>query len=428
MASEQGMEVDAANKPRVAIVADNASMRMSGETALPLYYMRFFMKWGVETRMVVHSRCEQELRETLSTEELATFTFLKDTRMMKLVHGIFRLTPDRIRSLIGAQLIHWLTGLQARRVVKKMAQNNLIDVTFEPTPISPKAVSCLYSTGVPNVVGPMCGGLTFPLAFQFMDSRWSKISVTVGRFFSQWVNRFFPGKLQAKALIVGNDRTAAALPKGVNGKRYTVVESGVDLTTVRPAPFPRRDPSEPARFVYFARFVDWKGVKFLVDAFPKVLDQTNAVLDLIGDGDLFDATKEQVKRLGISGHVKFYGRLPLEEGIDIVKKSDAYMATGLRECGGLALLEAMGTGTPVIACNWMAPGEYVDDTCGIRVDVSSEQAFVDGLSEAMVRIANDDELRHRLGEGAAQRVQSNYFGWEAKARRVLGILTEVVEK
>ncbi len=417
-----------AKTPRVAIVVDNASMQMSGETSTPLYYMRFFRKWGVDTRLVVHCRCEQELRETLSPEEISVLTFLDDTSLMKLTHRLFQYSPDRIRSLIGAQLIHWLTGLQARRVVKQMAANDLIDVVFEPTPIAPKSVSCMYSVGVPAVIGPMCGGLSFPPAFRFMDPMWVKLGVSAGRILAQTANRISPGKLHAKALIVGNDRAARALPNGTRGTRYTVVESGVDLTTVTPAPFPRRAKSEPARFVYFARFVDWKGVKFLVDAFPRVLVRTDAVLDLIGDGDLLEATQAQARKLGISDHVNFYGRLPLAEGIEIMKKADAYMATGLRECGGLALLEAMGCGTPVIACNWMAPGEYVDDSCGIRVDVSSEQALVDGLTDAMVRIAEDEELRKRLSAGAVARAQGNYFGWEAKSRRVLEILTEVVSR
>ncbi len=411
--------------PRIVIVSDNASMEMSGETSTQLYYFKHFLSWGVETYVVVHERCEEELRATLPPEQFARFFFVPDTHLMRWVHRIFKRAPDRIRSLIGAQIIHILTGLKSRKIVKQLASDGKIDVVFESTPISPKAISCMYNVGVPLVVGPLCGGLSFPPAFQFMDSRSVAWTVGITRIVSHALHRLMPGKLQAKVLVVGNQRAAAALPKGIKGKVIEVVESGVDLTKVNPVPFPRRSDDEPARFVYFARFVDWKGVEYLVEAFPKVLKHSHAVLELIGDGDLLEPTKSQVERLGIRDHVNFYGRLPLNEGIDIISKSDAYMATGLRECGGLALLEAMGTATPVIACNWMAPGVYVTDDCGIRVDVTTRETFVDGLADAMIRIANDKELQTRLSEGAAQRVRSNYFDWKSKSARILEILSEV---
>lgn len=111
-----------------------------------------------------------------------------------------------------------------------------------------------------------------------------------------------------------------------------------------------------------------------------------------------------------------------------MKTCDVYMATGLRECGGLALLEAMASGTPVIACNWAGPGEYVDETCGVLVDPSSREEYIDGLAEAMIELARDPERVRNLGAGAAARVQTQCFGWDAKIGRALEIIRETVEQ
>ena len=410
--------------PRVVIVGDNASMEMSGEAATTLYYFPYFMKFGVDTRVVVHGRCREELERTLSREDFERFYFTNDTKLQSFIYKFFKRAPERIRSLIGDQWIHILTGFRSRRIVKRLVEEGLVDVVFEPIPIAPKAVSCQYALGVPVVIGPMCGGLSFPPAFRYMDPPWVSFTLGITRILSQVLNRLIPGKHQATFLVVGNPRAKQALPKGLKAEVVQVIESGVELNAITPNPFPRRDPSQPARFAYFARFVDWKGIEFLVEAFPKVLERTNAVLDLIGDGDLLEATKAQAERLGISDHVVFYGRVPLARGLEIVNNADAYMATGIRECGGLTLLEALGSGTPVIAANWMAPGDYIDETSGIRVDVSSRQAFIDGLADAMVQIAENPELQKRLSVGALERSKSNYFGWEAKSKRILDILIE----
>jgi glycosyltransferase involved in cell wall biosynthesis len=164
----------------------------------------------------------------------------------------------------------------------------------------------------------------------------------------------------------------------------------------------------------------------LVDAFARVVPHADAQLVLIGDGELLEATKTQVARHGLEDRVRFHGRLPLEEALDIMKTCDVYMATGLRECGGLALLESMALGTPIIACNWAGPGEYVDETCGVLVDPSSREDYVDGLAAAMIELARDPERIQKLGAGAAARVQTQCFGWDAKIDRALEIIRETV--
>jgi glycosyltransferase involved in cell wall biosynthesis len=90
------------------------------------------------------------------------------------------------------------------------------------------------------------------------------------------------------------------------------------------------------------------------------------------------------------------------------------------------MLEAMAIGMPVIAANWAGPGDYADETCGIRVDVNSRDEFVKGLTEAMLRLAKSPQLRDQLGEGSKQRVRSNYFDWDAKVDRVVEIFQEVL--
>jgi glycosyltransferase involved in cell wall biosynthesis len=177
-----------------------------------------------------------------------------------------------------------------------------------------------------------------------------------------------------------------------------------------------------------ARFVDQKGIPFLVEAFKQVAERTNSVLELIGSGELMEATKAQVASLHLQDRVNFYGWVPLKDAADLIRECDVYMVPAIRDCGGCAMLEAMAIGMPVIAANWAGPGDYADDSCGIRVDVTSKEEFVNGLAAAMIRLAESPELRQQMSKASIERVRTSYFDWDSKVQRVIEIFQETVAK
>lgn len=412
---------------RVIIVTENASLRMSGESALALYYFERLRKRNVDVWMICHERVRDELREMFpNDEDFKKIRFVEDSSLQRRIIQWGKFTPFRIRDRILGQWIHLDTQIRMRSAVQRLIEEFDIQLVFEPAPIAPKAVSCMYDLGVPVVIGPLCGGMEFPPAFNYLEPPLDRISTNVGRVFSEILHRLMPGKLQADVLLVANERTAKALPKGCKGKIYEVVESGVDLTIWEPTDRPEPDSSRPTRFVYMARFVDQKGIPFLVEAFKQVAEQTNSVLELIGNGELLDATKAQVAALKIEDKVNFHGWMSLDAAAELISDCDVYMVPALRDCGGCAMLEAMAIGMPVIAANWAGPGEYADENCGLVVDVTTKEAFVNGLADAMIHMAQSPELRKQLGEGSTQRVKTKYFDWDSKTDRVIEIFEETL--
>ena len=73
---------------------------------------------------------------------------------------------------------------------------------------------------------------------------------------------------------------------------------------------------------------------------------------------------------------------------------------------------------PVIATAWGGPLDYLDSTCGILVEPSSETEFVERLAQALVRLATHPEDRRAMGKaGRLKIVQS--FDWEIKVDRMM---------
>ncbi|HLO46992.1 MAG TPA: glycosyltransferase family 4 protein [Kamptonema sp.] len=414
------------NSMRVAIVTGNASMRMGGEASLPFYYFKLMLDRGIDVWMICHDRVREELREAFRDEHFQKIRFVEDTGLQIMIWRLSQGLPGRIRDLIFGQWLHSIAQRQAREVVKQAIAQQGIQIVFEPAPITPKGLSFMYDLGVPVVIGPLCGGLEFPPAFRYMDSRLSQVTIAAGRFLSAIAHQLVPGKLQAEALIAANKRTAEALPKGYKGKLYYVVESGVDLAIWKPIERSECDRDQPVRFVYSGRFVDWKGVKFLVSAFQQVAQQTNSILELIGDGELRGEIEAQVVALNIKDKVNFHGWMAREDSAAIVRAADVFVMPSLRECGGTALLEAMALGLPVVATNWAGPAEYVDSSCGILVEPSSPEEFANNLAAAMVRLAASPELRAQMGKAGTQRVTQHYFDWESKTDRAIEIFQEIL--
>jgi glycosyltransferase involved in cell wall biosynthesis len=413
---------------RVLLVGENASMRMSGETSFPCLYFKLLRERGVDVRMICHGRVRDELRELLG-DDFPRVSFVEDNAVDLALFRIEQLIPGKLKEQTIVTLRHVRIRQRMRPVIRELVRQHSIDVIHEVTPISPKMPSCAHGLGAPVVIGPLCGGMVYPPGFRFMESLAEKAFEQFGRRLSHLVNMLVPGKLLAEALIVANEQTRQALPRGCRGRIIEgIPDIGVNLGVWDRDPEPRPARSGgPVRFVFLGRLVQWKGVEFLLDAFARVAGSCpEAVLEILGDGPLRGEYEAKVAALGIAERVKFVGWVTTAEGASRMKDADAFVLPSLRECGGSAAFEAMALGLPVIVVRWGGPGLYVNDECGIRVEPSSREEFVDGLARAMLRLARDSGLRHQMGEAARRYAVGGIFNWDRKIDRTLEIYEETL--
>lgn len=426
-----GGHVEAGAKRRtgalsILMVAENISARLSGETVLPCYYLQHLKALGQDVRAICHARVRDQLRADLDAETFARLHFVEDMPLQRLLFRMGRAFPYRVEDLVFNQLIQLLTQLRMRREVRRIVADHRIDIVFQPAPIAAKALSFLHNVGAPVVIGPMSGGMELPPAFRRMDGPLVRWAIRWARQGSALLHRIVPGKLRAAALIVANGRTERALPPGVRGRIHRLMESAVELEKWQLREPPRLEPGAPVSFIFCSRFVDWKGIAYLVRAFLPLARAGGVRLDLVGDGELYEAIKAQVEAEGIADRVVLHGRVPLDDYIALLREADVFVSPSLRECGGIAMMEAMAIGVPVIAADWGGAAQYAGPDCAILVDPASEQQFVDGLTDAMRRLARSPELRRTLGVAGRLHLEAMDLSWAAKTRQVLDILEETV--
>lgn len=420
------MSVISSNEPRILIVADNASELMGGEAILPLHYFRFLRRRGILVKLLTHERVMDELREILDAETLDDVQFVPDTRLQRLAYAIGEILPQRVAHALTETVIMFSTGARQRNLARQMISKHELNIVHQPIPVSPNRPSFMYDLGPAVLIGPMNGGMKFPPAFKSIASISERLAMKLARLLGPLMNYLIPGKRKASLLLVANDRTRKALPHNLKAPTKLLVENGVDLErwVVRTDHLIIKEGAE-IQFIYLGRLVSGKGVQYLLHALKRVLAKRDVILNIVGDGPDAKRLKRLVNELGLQPHVRFLGFKPQIECVHYLQGASALIFPSLFDCGGAVILEAMASGIPVIGTNWGGPSEYITKECGILVDPSSPDALIEGLSDAMLRLAADPELSKRMGEKGRDRIEQ-HFSWDTKINSIVEIYKSVL--
>lgn len=128
-----------------------------------------------------------------------------------------------------------------------------------------------------------------------------------------------------------------------------------------------------------------------------------------------------IRRLGAE-QVFLAGWRPHDQLPQALNAADVLVLPSVAEAFGLALVEAMACGLPVIACDSHGPAEIVrDGESGWLVAPDNEQTLEQTLIEAVTQPGE----RHRRGQQAAIEARQHY-GWAAIASSVAALYEEVI--
>ena len=406
---------------RICIVAEHASYKFGGEAVLPLHYFAGLRARGIEAWLVVHSRTREEL-EAVLPDECSRMRFIPDAWFHKLLFRLGRHLPDGIAGPTLGLFSQLTTQYFARRIVRDLIASKSIDVVHQPIPVSPRFPSLMTDLGVPIVLGPMNGGMEYPVAFRHAESALSLWAIRLGRQMSNFFNSLLPGKKRADILLVANERTRLALPAGTSGKVIELVENGVHLKTWAPFSNDSGNSQRKTQFVFMGRLVALKALDLVIEGLARVPE---AGLTVIGDGPMRESWSQLAERLGMAGRVNFTGWLLQKDCAPHLHTALALVMPSIHECGGAVVLEAMASGIPVIATKWGGPADYLDESCGFLIEPSSREAMVQGFAASMAKLVAEPQLRDELGARGRKRVEE-HFDWDKKIDRILEIYQELL--
>ena len=132
---------------------------------------------------------------------------------------------------------------------------------------------------------------------------------------------------------------------------------------------------------FLARLHPSKGIYDLVDIWARVCEQMpRSRLAIVGHGppDVVAELEDRIKARKLSNNIKLYGYLKDDEAYEILKGSKVFVFPSHEEGFGIAILEAMACGVPVVAYDLPVYREFFGDKINV-VPVGATQEFADKI-------------------------------------------------
>lgn len=225
-----------------------------------------------------------------------------------------------------------------------------------------------------------------------------------------WIHQSWTQRTVAVSPAVLDCLTAGGVP----AQRIVMIADAVDPERLQPqrsaAEVREAQGLEPGRLLLLvlASLDRRKGIDVLLEALSQAAQQLPSpapMLWVAGNGPEREALHEQCARLGLQDRVRFLGRR--EDAPDLLGACDVFLLPSRREGLGVAALEAMAVGKPVVASNVGGLGQAVaQDRTGLLVPAED----VTALGNAIARVLEDDELRARLGAAGPAHIAEHYLG------------------
>lgn len=220
--------------------------------------------------------------------------------------------------------------------------------------------------------------------------------------------------LKHASLVHAISRELASVAKRFGAEDILTVPNGVDMAEFIPMGKEKARkkldiPPGKSMVVCVARLVPVKGIDYLIRAIALLSQLNNRIsLLVIGDGPQRSDLEKLASELGLRDKVKFLGALPHEQIPLYLNAADIFVQPSLHEGLGIALIEAMSCGIPVV-------GTRVDGILDIIED--GENGFLvppkdsEALAEAVKRLFADEDIRSRFITKGLETVKDK-FQWD----------------
>ncbi len=241
------------------------------------------------------------------------------------------------------------------------------------------------------------------------------------RYQNPWLNRFYiaveraTGRRTDYFISVADAMTEQNKAAGIGvDKPHVTAYSAIDEEHFL-APIPEREraafrrthdiPTDAVVLVTIARFFMLKGHDYIIESAKDLAKRfENVVWLFVGDGNLTDAYKRQIRDLGLAERFRFTGLMPPDQIPLAIQSSEILVHCSLREGLARTLPQAMLCGRPAISFDVDGAREVVNPNTGRLIEPKN----VPQLVEACTELIADKALREKLGQTGRESVKTKF--------------------
>jgi glycosyltransferase involved in cell wall biosynthesis len=157
-------------------------------------------------------------------------------------------------------------------------------------------------------------------------------------------------------------------------------------------------PPPPLRLIVVGHLNPRKGIHHLLQAVSLLAatDRLDFRVEVVGKGGFRQELESQATSLAIAGKVRFHGEKSQQEVRDLLRQCHIYVSSSLAESFGVAVIEAMSVGLPVVVTRSGGPESYVTRAHGAVVEPDSAEELARGIRDVVERLGEfNREKQHQ---------------------------------
>ncbi len=198
----------------------------------------------------------------------------------------------------------------------------------------------------------------------------------------------------------------------------------VGVPAVHAVDVPARGPDTPLRIVWSGLHIARKGLPLGLKALKLLPPGIDWELHVLGQGPNTDAWRRLCERLGMQARCRFHGWIPRDRALEVMAGAHVLLITSLRDLTSTVALEGMSCGLPVVCLDHCGFSSLIDEGCGIKVTVRHPTKTIREWSQALEKLARDEQQRQSMGRVALHRVREHV--WSHKALLLEGVYQRVL--
>jgi len=194
---------------------------------------------------------------------------------------------------------------------------------------------------------------------------------------------------------------------GVDGDRIRVIPNFVDTARytrdIEPCHRATLAPDGEKILMHISNFRPVKRVEDVVEIFARVRERVPARLVMVGDGPERPRAQRRADDLGVGDSVVLLGKHVAVE--ELLACADLFLLPSESESFGLAALEAMACGTPVVASSAGGLPEVVPDGVAGRLLPVGD---LDGMARASLALLEDEDAWEKASRAARRTAEERF--------------------
>ena len=294
----------------------------------------------------------------------------------------------------------WYVSFPSKEKIKKILQEEKIDIlhTLLPMPSTAISIKAAKSLGIKVVVH----------SHAQPENLFMHIPRYLGR---EFLNKIFYKYLlwlykQAHVLVYPSEFAKKMFARINSNIEHVVISNGVDTNEFKKVDtkifFDKfKLSTKDKKILYVGRLHPEKSIETLIKSVPHIMKrQPDARVYIAGFGHQDIKLKELTAKLGLAEKITFLGKISEENKIMAYNACDVFVLPSLAELEGMAVLEAMACGKPIIVANSKnSASTYFVDQNGLLFEPQNEK----DLADKIISIFSDEDALSRMGEISFQK-------------------------